>query len=775
MAEHIEVAKAFITIVPSLEGSQAEISKQLNAETEPASKEAGEKSGKSFGEGLGKGIKAAAGVITGAITAATGSAIALGKSFVEAAKGTSEMGDQISKSSQKLGISKKYYQELSYVLKLCGSDISNMTAGFKTMTNQVDKAKSGNKDAIANFKSLGISLKELKTLSREEIFDKVIEGLQKMPESTKRAALANKVLGKSGQELQPLFNMTNSQMRAAIQTANDYGMIMDDKAIKASENFQDSLTTLKGTITGLKNSLMSQFLPSLTSITDGLAMVFGSKSQADREAGIKTIEYGISNLAQKLTEVAPTFFEAAGKILSALIQGIAPMLPELIKALFSVLSQGIQTALTLLPELMPSIITAVTSFVGMLVQILPILIDGLMKILTALAQWLGQPDNARTIANGIVTMITEISKTISTTLPILLPAIVTLITEVAKCLTEPENLKLVLTAVWEIIKAIVIAIINSIPIILQALGQVIGNVFTAMVDGVASFFEWIVPKVAAGIEAIVNFFKGIFTAIKDFFVNAFNAIKDFFVGVIEKVKEAFTNVKNAITGFFTNIKNAITGAFTNIKNAITGFFTNIKNAISGALNNIKGFFTNAFNGIKDAIAGIGEKIKGFFTGIIDFFKDLPKKALDLGKRLVEGIWNGIKNMGNWIKEKITGFGKGIVDGFKNIFKIKSPSRVMRDQVGKNLALGIGVGFEQAWDGVNADINDTMRGFTADMSAEVVAGGTVTGSELGGTVNNNSGNIVFNIYGAEGQNVNDLAEIIAVKLQDMTARKGAVFA
>ena len=731
MAEHIEVAKAFITIVPSLEGSQAEISKQLNAETEPASKEAGEKSGKSFGEGLGKGIKAAAGVITGAITAATGSAIALGKSFVEAAKGTAEMGDQISKSSQKLGISKKYYQELSYVLKLCGSDISNMTAGFKTMTNQVDKAKSGNKDAIANFKSLGISLKELKTLSREEIFDKVIEGLQKMPESTKRAALANKVLGKSGQDLQPLFNMTNSQMRAAIKTANDYGMIMDDKAIKSSENFQDSLTTLKGTITGLKNSLMSQFLPSLTSITDGLAMVFGSKSQADREAGIKTIEYGISNLAQKLTEVAPTFFEAAGKILSALIQGIAPMLPELIKALFSVLSQGIQTALTLLPELMPSIITAVTSFVGMLVQILPILIDGLMKILTALAQWLGQPENARTIANGIVTMITEISKTISTTLPILLPAIVQLIGEVAKCLTEEENLRLILDAIGKILFAIGEAILKSIPILLESIGKVIGNIFVAATD-----------LVADSIEIFVNNFKTGWKMFTDWIANVGTGIVNFFTGIKNKIVEFFTNIKNKVGEFFTNVKNT---------------------------------FTNGLNAIKDGFSNVVNNIKGFFGGLLDHIKDIPKKAVELGKNIVSGIIDGVKNMAKKAIDSVKNLGKNMLDGIKGFFKIKSPSRLMRDQVGKNLALGIGVGFEQAWDGVNADINDTMRGFTADMSTEVVAGGTVTGSELGGTINNNSGNIVFNIYGAEGQNVNDLAEIIAVKLQDMTARKGAVFA
>ena len=389
MAEHIEVARAFVTIVPSLEGSQAEISKQLNAETEPAAKEAGEKSGKNFGESLAKGIKAAGAVIGAAFASATAATVSVSKKFIEAAKSTAQMGDTIDKQSQKVGFSKKAWQEWDYVLKLAGSDMNTATAGIKTMTNQVDKAKNGNKEAIANFKALGISLKDLKTLSREDIFEKVISGLQEMPESTKRAALANKVLGRSGQELTPLFNQSAAATKNLIDQANRLGIVMDDKAVKASANFVDSLTTLKSTITGLKNSLMSQFLPSLTTVTDGLAMVFGSKTDAERQAGIKTLEVGISNLANKLTEVAPTFFEAAGKIVEALIQGIAPALPSVISALFNLLTEALKAIVSKLPELKETITAAVQSVVTLIITVLPILIDGLMQILTALAQWLG--------------------------------------------------------------------------------------------------------------------------------------------------------------------------------------------------------------------------------------------------------------------------------------------------------------------------------------------------------------------------------------------------
>ena len=52
-------------------------------------------------------------------------------------------------------------------------------------------------------------------------------------------------------------------------------------------------------------------------------------------------------------------------------------------------------------------------------------------------------------------------------------------------------------------------------------------------------------------------------------------------------------------------------------------------------------------------------------------------------------------MGAWIKKKIKGFTDGIVDGIKGFFGIKSPSRIMRDEVGVNLGLGVAEGIEKS--------------------------------------------------------------------------------
>jgi len=113
-------------------------------------------------------------------------------------------------------------------------------------------------------------------------------------------------------------------------------------------------------------------------------------------------------------------------------------------------------------------------------------------------------------------------------------------------------------------------------------------------------------------------------------------------------------------------------------------------------------------GIIQAIPQLISKIPQIISSIVSGFKTYNSNMEGVGKNLIEGLWNGIKDMTAWIKKKIKGFGKDVLDGLKDFFGIHSPSRVMSDQVGKNLALGIGEGFEKNIGAVNDEITDAMN-------------------------------------------------------------------
>ena len=119
-------------------------------------------------------------------------------------------------------------------------------------------------------------------------------------------------------------------------------------------------------------------------------------------------------------------------------------------------------------------------------------------------------------------------------------------------------------------------------------------------------------------------------------------------------------------------------------------------------------------GLIEAIPQLVGKIPEIITAIIEGFASGASRILDIGKNIVEGVWQGIKNAAKWLKDKITGFFDGIIGGVKDFLGIHSPSRVFAD-MGKNMALGIGEGWDNQYDSIKKDIESGMN-FTASVSS-----------------------------------------------------------
>lgn len=102
---------------------------------------------------------------------------------------------------------------------------------------------------------------------------------------------------------------------------------------------------------------------------------------------------------------------------------------------------------------------------------------------------------------------------------------------------------------------------------------------------------------------------------------------------------------------------------------------------------------------------------------------LPSKMLTIGINIVKGIWSGIKQRGSQLKEDVKDWAQGIVNSIKKKLGIHSPSKVFKDQVGKMMAEGIGVGFKEGIDDVYKDMQNAIDLETDKMSANVQSSGT----------------------------------------------------
>lgn len=123
-------------------------------------------------------------------------------------------------------------------------------------------------------------------------------------------------------------------------------------------------------------------------------------------------------------------------------------------------------------------------------------------------------------------------------------------------------------------------------------------------------------------------------------------------------------------------------------------------------------------GIMDTIPELVKALPQIITAIVNGIKNGLNKIIELGKNLVEGLWQGIINAKNWLYNKVMEFARGIIDSIKRALGIASPSKVMRDQVGKNMALGIGEGFSSSMKNVAKEMTGVMDKITQSMNTEI---------------------------------------------------------
>lgn len=176
-----------------------------------------------------------------------------------------------------------------------------------------------------------------------------------------------------------------------------------------------------------------------------------------------------------------------------------------------------------------------------------------------------------------------------------------------------------------------------------------------------------------------------------------------------KVVTAFNSIKTVVSTCVTFMKTALSGLFKLI-------LAHPVAAVVAAVVALLIVLYNKCDWFREKVNWVVNKIGEFVRKIPGFFQELPSKVVSVGSDIVRGLWNGISNMASWIKSKITGFGKGVLQNLKDFFGIKSPSRLIADEVGRYISEGMGVGIEE-----NAD---SPIKATKDVTDDVINAATV---------------------------------------------------
>ena len=435
-----------------------------------------EKSGSSLATSLKSGLATAAKVGAAAIGAVTAASGALYTGITAAAGSVAAYGDNIDKMSQKMGMSAEAYQEWDAVMQHSGTSIESLQAGMKTLANAVEN---GN-DA---FNRLGISQEEIAKMSNEELFSATITALQNVENETERTYLAGQLLGRGATELGALLNTSAEDTQAMKDRVHELGGVMSDEAVKASARYQDSLQDMKTSFSGLKNNLIGDFLPGLSTVMDGIASLVTGENGAQ-----STISSGISQMLETMNSSLPRFFDAGKEVVEAIFQAVIRNLPQMVSGGIEILMSIVDGIVNNIDEIIDSTIEVIDAVIDGLTNNLPKLVEGGVKLTIALAV-------------GLIKAIPKL-----------------------------------LAAVPRIIDAVVIGIANSLAPVVQAGRDFVEKVKDGFMEKVNAAKEW-------GKDLISNFIDGLlakWNKLKNTVSDIAGSIADF-IGFSEPEKGPLSN------------------------------------------------------------------------------------------------------------------------------------------------------------------------------------------------------------------------------------------
>lgn len=484
----------------------------------------------------------------------------------------------------------------------------------------------------------------------------------------------------------------------------------------------EALADLGGTVSDIKNSLLSQFLPAISDVTTAFSDLLAGTEGAD-----ENLAAAIESLVQAAVEKLPEFLSFGVQIITSLISGIVQSIPSLIEQVPVIIGTIISTLSEAWPQIEES---------GK--EILSMLTNGLR--------------------NGI---------------PQMMEALPEVITSFLNYLTE--NLPSILAMGTDILESLTQGILDGIPKFLEKLPETI----TAFVG----FISENLPEIAkSGIDIIVNLAQGIIDAIPDLVERLPEIITAIATGIFD-LKEDLIDIGGDIVGHILDGVEAISEDIIDMGESIDDWIIEgLENTLGDFFGIGEDMIEELWKGISSGAltflfgtAGVGqvskktqEKIKEKLEGP----SNLKGSPANIGQNMIQGLWEGIYSAATSILYPgVASVGSGVKETIQNRLGIHSPSRVFRDEVGKMIPPGIAIGIEQAMPAAIRQIDSTFSDLVSATSKPIPQ---ISTEESANRSINYNGGINISVQAAPGMDINALVAEIERRLAAATARREAVW-
>lgn len=656
--------------------------------------------------GIANGIKStlgtAAKVGAASMAAITGATVAVGGAFVAATGEVAAYGDSIDKMSQKMGMSAEAYQEWNAVMQHSGTSMETMKASMKTLANA---AETGNEA----FQRIGITQEQIASMSQEELFEATIAGLQNVESETERTYLAGQLMGRGATELGALLNTSAEETQAMRDRVHELGGVMSDDAVKAAAAYQDSLQDMQTALDGLKHNMMSEFLPSVTEVMDGLQEIF----IGNYDEGAEKVGAALEAIVEKAMEIIPKAAETAGNIgmtlmttvgnslLSNLpklfstattmvlgfVQAAIAALPQVVSVGTNVITTVVNGIASALPSLIPAATSMVTEIASVLIEATPQLLEAGVALLQGVAD--GIMNSLDVLAESGPKIIEQLRSFLESDAPNIMEAGFSILENLINGLME--NLPMLTDMAFELIETFASFLLENAPTILQSGVQLVIALVNGLVEALPTLLGYL-PEIISGMTST-------------------------FSELVPEIIEAGFQLLTALVEDLPAIIEAIVAALPDIITSLIEFFISEAGTIADA-------GLELLSHLIDLIAEVGTTIYNAMPEIVEQAKEGILSVKDwmasAGKDLLQGVIDGLTAKAGAVYDKAKSIASSMWEKFKSALEIGSPSKLFR-RGGVFVMQGLALGLEDEADSVVDTMAAAARRIYGAASGEVSFG------------------------------------------------------
>lgn len=421
------------------------------------------------------------------------------------------------------------------------------------------------------------------------------------------------------------------------------------------------------------------------------------------------MDLGFTDAAQQAATSTSTFEGAMGNMQAAVVDGLMQIydaigsenvtgfingITDAVSAVIPPIRDGISWLRDNLPTIAPLLAAIAGAIGGLLVA------EKITALVTAFSAW-------RTATEGVA-----------------------IAQQLLNVVMSANPLGIVLTLIGALVAGLVVlwntneGFRNAVMNAWQGIQDFVGNAIQAIVD----FFTNLDTTISQLPQMFSDWLNNVIATVTEWVTNmaaqAASAGSQFVSNVVNFVQNLPANIASFLSNVISNVVGWVSNMASNASRAGSQFLSNAINFVSQLPGRIASFLGNVISNLGSwagQMASRGaEGARSMFNAVVNGLASLPGRVLSIGSDIVRGIWNGISGAGGWLMSQISNFASGVVDGIKGFFGIHSPSRVMRDQVGKYIAQGIGEGFSDEMGSVVGQMQDAMPDPSAFVSDQQIA-------------------------------------------------------